>query len=173
MKNAIEEPIEMTAEERSFIDRFTADYCRPHRDVVAERLAAFVRARQLQLLASAGAGFALAAGDSAPKAPAVEAPDEEVRFAFASEGSAEAEGAWRAELVVPPKATSETMLALTVRDRSGAAAAGVFALAGVALPLVEGRAELPFGLFLAGIKNTDVSLTAPSGAKVPGRLLFF
>ena len=54
----------MTAEERSFIDRFTADYCRPHRDVVAERLAAFVRARQLQLLASAGAGFALAAGQA-------------------------------------------------------------------------------------------------------------
>ena len=169
MKNAIEEPIEMTAEERSFIDRFTADYCRPHRDVVAERLAAFVRARQLQLLASAGAGFALAAGDSAPKAPAVEAPDEEVRLARLQAVST----MLCTELVVPPKATSETMLALTVRDRSGAAAAGVFALAGVALPLVGGRAELPFGLFLAGIKNTDVSLTAPAGAKVPGRLLFF
>ena len=39
MKNAIDKKIEMTADEQAFIDRFVADYCRPHRVVMAERLA--------------------------------------------------------------------------------------------------------------------------------------
>ncbi len=172
MRNALEDTIEMTAEERSFIDRFTADYCRPHPVVVAERLAAFVKERQMKVLFPAGSGFALAAGESASTA-SVEAPDEEVRFVFASEGDADAAGSWRAELVVPPRAKTETMLALSVVDRTGAAAAGVFTLAGVSLPLVAGRAEMPFGLFLAGIKDTDVSLTGADGRRRSGRLLFF
>ncbi len=51
--------------------------------------------------------------------------------------------------------------------------AGVFALSGVKLPLVDGAAEIPFGVFLAGIKDTDVSLRRPGGDTVKGRLLFF
>lgn len=171
MKNATEEKIEMTAAERSFIDRFTADYCRPHSTVMAERLAAFVAARQFQMFAGAGAGFALAAGKSAPDAP-VESPAEEVRFSFASEGERDAATAWRAELVVPPRAASQTMLPVQVVNRDGEPAAGIFTLAGVSMPLVAGKAEIPFGLFLAGIKDTDVSLTV-EGVKTPGRLLFF
>ena len=172
MKNAIEENVEMTNEERSFIEHFTAAYCRPHKVVVAERLAAFVAARQMQFLASAGSSFALAAGDSAPEV-SVEAPDEEVRFVFVSESEADAADAWRAELVVPPKAGTQTMLTLAVTDQKGAPAQGVFTLARVAMPLVNGRAEIPFGLFLAGIKDTDVKLKAADGAAVPGRLMFF
>lgn len=171
MKNAIEEKVEMTAEEASFIDRFTAAYCRPHQVVMAERLAEFIARRQFRMFSAAGSQFAMAAGKSAPAA-AVEAPDEEVRFAFASDGAADAEGAWRAELVVPPKAVASTMLTVKVVDRAGAPAAGVFSLAGVALPLVEGRAEILFGQFLAGIKDTDVGLTV-EGVKTPGGLMFF
>ena len=115
MKNAIEETVEMTREESAFIERFTAAYCRPHQVVVAERLASFVAARQMRFLASAGSNFAFAAGDSAPTA-SVEAPDEEVRFVFVSEGEADADGAWRAELTVPPKAGTQTMLTLVVTD---------------------------------------------------------
>ena len=44
MKNAIEtEKTAMTPDEKAFIDRFVADYCRPHETVVAARLAAFSR----------------------------------------------------------------------------------------------------------------------------------
>ena len=109
MNKANEEKVEMTAEERAFIARFTAAYCRPHTDVMAERLAAFATARQMRLVFAGRSDFALAAGDSAPAAR-VEAPDEEVRFVFASEGEADAANAWRAELTVPPKANTETML---------------------------------------------------------------
>lgn len=175
MKNAIEtEKTAMTPGERAFIDRFVADYCRPHEAVVAARLAAFASERQMRFLSRGGAGdFALAAGESAPKQE-VQSPEEEVRFAFASDGEADAEGAWRAELVVPPKAGPETMLALKVVDGSGEAVdGGVFSLSGAALPLAGGRAEIPFGLFLAGIKNTDVSLRRAGGDPVGGRLLFF
>lgn len=176
MKNAIDRKIEMTADEQAFIDRFVTDYCRPHRVVMAERLAAFVAARQMAFVSGMSESFALAAGprrtaESASPSPV--APDEEVRFAFASEGEREAAEAWRAELTVPPKATSETMLTIKVCDSANRPADGVFSISGCALPITDGKAEMPFGLFLAGIQNTEVGLCRPQGQPVGGRLLFF
>ena len=176
MKNAIDEKIEMTADEQAFIDRFVTDYCRPHRVVMAERLAAFVTERQMALVSGETVDFALAAGPrrsagTEPVAPV--APDEEVRFAFASEGERDAAEAWRAELSVPPKATADTMLTIKVCDSSERPAEGMFSLAGCALPITGGTAEMPFGLFLAGIQNTEVGLCRPGGHPVAGRLLFF
>ena len=172
MKNAIEEEkVVMTAEEAAFIDRFVAQHCRPHAVVMAERLRRFVVERQMALFAADDApAFALAAGPAAKAPEAVKAPDEPVTFVFASEGEEDAPGAWRAELSVPPGATADTSLTLKVR---GSDVAGVFKLSGVALPLADGAAEIPFGVFLAGIKDTDVSLRRPGGDQVKGRLLFF
>jgi len=165
----------MTPEEEAFIARFTADYCRPHDVVMAERLAAYVAARNLSFLSASAEGFSLAAGVCAPGVPAdVRSPDEEVCFSFASDGAADAPGAWRATLVVPPKAGPETALTLTVEDASGALAGdGVFTLSGTALPLAAGRATIPFGVFLAGIKNTAVSFRRADGPAVAGTLAFF
>ena len=172
MKNAIEEEkVVMTAGEAAFIDRFVAEHCRPHAVVMAERLRDFVSRRQMALFAAVDEPtFALAAGPAAPLPASVKAPDEQVTFVFASEGEDDAPGAWRAELVVPPGATTETMLTLKVRGRD---VVGAFKLSGIALPLVDGTAEIPFGAFLAGIKDTDVSLRRPGGDQVKGRLLFF
>ena len=176
MKNAIDEKIEMTADEQAFIDRFVTNYCRPHRVVMAERLAAFVTERQMAFVSGAAEGFALAAGPRRPAAAETSSPvspDEEVRFAFASESEQDSDEAWRAEMTVPPKATSETMLTIKVCDSSNQPAEGVFSIAGCALPITKGAAEIPFGLFLAGIQNTDVGLCRPGGRAVTGRLLFF
>ena len=120
MKSAIEEEkIVMTAEETAFIDRFVAANCRPHAVVMAERLQSFVAARQMALLDAAdAAGFALAAGPSSSEPVPVKAPDEPVTFVFASEGDADAPTAWRAELAVPPGATSDTPVPLKVAGRA-------------------------------------------------------
>ena len=175
MKNANEVvEVAATPEEEAFIGRFTAAYCRPHAVVMAERLSAFAASRQMAFLAGGTPGFALAAGVSAPAASPVQSPNEEVRFSFASDGAPDAPGAWRATLVVPPKAGPETMLSLTVEDVGGARCGeGVFTLSGTALPLVEGRTAIPFGVFLAGIKNTAVSFRPAGGRAVPGTLAFF
>lgn len=172
MNNANEEgKVVMTAEEAAFIDRFVAENCRPHAVVMAERLGKFVAERQMSMFAAEdGQSFALAAGPAAKAPAAVKAPDEPVTFVFASEGEEDAPESWRAELEVPPGATAETTLALKVRGRD---IAGTFTLSGVALPLDGGAAEIPFGVFLAGIKNTDVSLRRPGEDAVKGRLLFF
>ena len=172
MKNAIEdEKVVMTAGEAAFIDRFVAEHCRPHAVVMAERLRKFVERRQMALFAADdGPAFALAAGPAAKAPEAVKAPDEPVTFVFASEGEDDAPDAWRAELSVPPGATAETPLTLKVRGND---VAGVFKLSGVALPLADGASEIPFGVFLAGIKDTAVSLQRPGGDQVKGRLLFF
>ena len=176
MKNAFEEKkTGMTPEEAAFIARFTADYCRPHKVVEAERLAAFVAERQMSFMTGGlSSGFALAAGPSAPKATDVQAPDEEVTFTFASEGAQDAPGAWKASLTVPPKARPETMLTLSVENASGERCGeGVFTLSGATLPLVDGRAEIPFGMFLAGIKDTAISLRRANEEAVRGTLAFF
>ena len=175
MKNAFEEEnVEMTSGEASFIARFTADYCRPHKVVEAERLAAFVAERQMAFMAGELSGFALAAGPSAPAPAGIQSPDEEVMFTFASDGAQDAQGAWKASLTVPPKARPDTMLTLVVEDATGARCkGGVFTLSGAALPLVDGQAEIPFGMFLAGIKDTGVSLRRVNGEVVGGTLAFF
>ncbi len=175
MKNAVEgQGRRMTPEETAFIERFVADYCRPHAVVEAERLAAFAAARQMSFMVRNGGGFALAAGPSAPAQAEIRAPEEEVTFTFASEGAPDAPQAWRASLTVPPRAGPETMLTLSVAHAAGEPCdAGVFTLSGVALPLTAGRAEIPLGLFLAGIKDTNVSFRAPGGEAVKGTLAFF
>ena len=95
-------------------------------------------------------------------------------FTFASEGAPDAPQAWRASLTVPPQAGPETMLTLAVSHAAGEPyEAGVFTLSGVALPLTAGRAEIPLGLFLAGIKDTNVSFREPNGEAVKGTLAFF
>lgn len=161
----------MTAREAAFLDRFVLDRCRPHALVMAERLQRFAMERQMAMFAEDDTpDFALAAGPSAPGGTAVKSPDEPVTFVFASEGDADAPGAWRAELAVPPGATADTLLSLKV---SGDGAEGMFRLSGVSLPLEGGAAEIPFGAFLAGIKDTDVSLRRPDGTEKKGRLLFF
>ena len=172
MNNAIEEEkVAMTADEAAFIDRFVAERCRPHAAVMAERLRKFAAERQMAMFAAEDdSAFALAAGPAAKSPAPVKSPDEPVTFVFASEGDAEAPDAWRAELAVPPGATADTQLALKV---SGKDVAGTFKLSGVALPLLDGAAEIPFGVFLTGIKDTDVSLSRPGAGAVKGRLLFF
>ena len=166
------EKIELTAEEREFIARFTAEKCRPHAEVMAGRLAEFVARRQTELLEE-GEAFALAAapriGSTCRPEKAV-SPDEEVTFTFASDAA----GAWRAVLKVPPKAVADTMLSVEVSGGDGGPVAeGVLTLGGCALPLGGGRAEIPFGLFLNGIQKAEVALRRPDGRIEPGKLTFF
>ena len=70
-------------------------------------------------------------------------------------------------------ATADTMLTIVVRDAANNPEEGVFSISGCALPITDGTAEMPFGLFLAGIQNTEVGLCRPGGQRVAGRLLFF
>lgn len=172
MNNATgEERVVMTADEAAFIDRFVAEHCRPHAEVMAERLREFVMSRQESMFAAdAGVPFALAAGPAAKPPVEVKSPDEPVTFVFLSDCDADAPEAWRAELTVPPGATVDTELVL---DVIGKDVNGVFKLSGMALPLSDASARIPFGVFLAGIKDTDVSLTRPDAEPVKGKLLFF
>lgn len=172
MTNAFdnEEKIVMTAEEQAFIKSFTEKYCRPHAVVMAERLAAFVAARRMALLTQDLGDFRLAAGPAtATPVTGVQAPDEEVTFTFASDAD---EANWKALLSIPAKATSDTMIPVEV-TQGAAPAGGLFKIAGCTLPLEAGHSEIPFGLFLAGIKDTDVALVSVDGVSSPGRLQFF
>ena len=170
MTNAFDdgEKIVMSAEEKVFIKTFTEKYCRPHAVVMAERFAAFVATRRMALLSQDLGDFRLAAGEATPMT-GIQAPDEDVTFVFASDDEA---ADWKASLTIPAKATSETMISVTVSE-GNAPAVGLFKIAGCSLPLVVGRAEIPFGLFLAGIKETDVALVSTDGMSSPGRLQFF
>ena len=95
------------------LERFVADYCRPHAVVEAERLTAFAAARQMSFMVRNEGGFALAAGPSAPLQPEIRAPEEEVTFTFASEGAPDA-----------PQAMPTASAALTWQEEAALSDAG-------------------------------------------------
>ncbi len=166
-------PSTVTDEEARVIDRFTEETCRAP-ETLKRRLADFVAARQADILGAVD-GYRLAAARRDARAPdaAESAPKEPIRFVFVSDETENDRFLWRAELVVPGEATAETLLDVSVQQRDGRAAEGQFKLAGVVLPLQAGKASLPFGLFLMGLKDSNVELVSPGGQTLKGHLIFF
>lgn len=166
-------PSTVTDEEARVIDRFTKETCRAP-ETLKLRLTDFVTARQADILRTVDA-YRLAAARRDVCAPDVAngAPKEPIRFVFVSDETENERFLWRAELVVPGGATAETLLDVSVQLRDGRAAEGLFKLAGVVLPLQAGKASLPFGLFLLGLKDSNVELVSPEGQSRKGHLVFF
>lgn len=165
--------VKMTCAERDFINRFTAEHCRPHSVVMSERLNAFVNHRQFEMLTESPSVDILAAGMRDDALPSfnndIRSPKEPVRFVFAAKDES-----WCAEVIVPPQAEVTTDLIVIVSNRNGETFQdGVFEIAGQVLHLKSGNASLQFGLFLAGIRKAEVVFTPPDGERVSGRLVFF
>jgi hypothetical protein len=136
-----------------------------------DRLDKFVLDRQSAFFGGAEE-WGLAAASSS--APARDAKTEEVRFVFVSDATPDPDAAWRAELTIPADAAGADVLPIEVRDRRGASAGdGLFAVAGTTLVVENGRAGMPYDLFLAGIRNSKVSFQRSGGRAVPGGLVFF
>lgn len=166
-------PSTVTDEEARVIDRFTKETCRAP-ETLKLRLTDFVTARQADILGAVD-GYRLAAArrDACALDVAKDVPKEPIRFVFVSDETENERFLWRAELVVPGGATAETLLDVSVQLRDGRAAEGLFKLAGVVLPLQAGKASLPFGLFLLGLKDSNVELVSPEGQSRKGHLVFF
>lgn len=177
MKKKTDE-IAMTEAEREFISRFTAERCRPHAEVVAGLRRAGMRLSAEKLFLSrecAAEALPLAAGPAAARtAPDVKSPNEEIRFLFSAESRDGDIPEWRAEVAVPPGADASTPVEIRVRRSNGAPVpAAVLRLAGRSLRVADGVAVLPFGEFISGMEDTDVSLSEPDAAPVKGALAFF
>lgn len=160
---------------QSFIDEFLAENCRGE-ELLAERLKHFCALRQLALMAASGsevrAGASGAGGEDLSAAAGL---DEEVRFYYASLVGTDDDKAWFVELTVPAKAVVGTKLEIKVGDRvRRPIPKGTIQIAGKVLAFSDGRAELPYEDFLAGVRNPHVAVRREgTSAAVPGRLLFF
>lgn len=160
---------------QSFIDEFLAENCRGE-ELLAERLKHFCALRQLALMAASGsevrAGASGAGGEDLSAAAGL---DEEVRFYYASLIGTDDDKAWFVELTVPAKAVVGTKLEIKVGDRvRRPIPKGTIQIAGKVLAFSDGRAELPYEDFLAGVRNPHVAVRREgTSAAVPGRLLFF
>lgn len=166
--------VEMTPAEAEFIRRWTAKYC-VSRENMRERLEKWLTERQKAMFEESEGEMRLAAAarGAQAKPQAIKTPDETVTFVFSSLDGTDDAGKWRAEITVPPMTSIDSSLSVTVCDCAGERVEeGVLRLAGISLPLKRGAAEMPFGLFLAGIRDTDVHLTR-NGAQVKGALAFF
>ena len=157
-----------------FIDEFLAENCRGEA-LLAERLNRFVTFRQLALMASAGSEVrAGASGSDGADLSAAAGLDEEVRFYYASQIGTDDDKAWFVELTVPARATVGTRLPIRVGDRvRRPIPSGTIEIAGKTLAFAEGRTEISYEDFLAGIRNSRVAVCREGAAAVPGRLLFF
>lgn len=163
--------VSTTSEEDAFMADFISRNCR--RLTASERVQAFVDSRRMSFISTHEryllAAVPAAGGGAEESVPC--SPDEEVHFVFAGGGD---EDYWRAELAIPPVAGPETMLNVRVTGRGDVPVGqGMLRLAGCLLPLSDGAADLPFSLFLDGLRDTDVSLARTGGKPVAGRLLFF
>lgn len=170
------EECSLTDGERATIASFVAARCKAPRASVEARLGDFVAAWRSRFVGDVG-GWRLAAaprGGGAPSGRAEGQPRESVVFVFESDEGTDERHAWRAEMVVPADAKPDTSLGIAVCGRGGEKVpAGVFRIAGVALPVAAGAASLPFGMFLSGMKESTVQLRFPDGAASNGSLVFF
>ena len=160
---------------QSFIDEFLAENCRGE-ELLAERLKHFCALRQLALMAASGsevrAGASGAGGEDLSAAAGL---DEEVRFYYASLIGTDDDKAWFVELTVPAKAVVGMKLEIKVGDRvRRPIPKGTIEIAGKSLAFSDGRAELSYEDFLAGVRDPHVAVRREgTSAAVPGRLLFF
>lgn len=160
---------------QSFIDEFLAENCRGE-ELLAERLKHFCALRQLALMAASGsevrAGASGAGGEDLSAAAGL---DEEVRFYYASLIGTDDDKAWFVELTVPARAVVGTKLEIKVGDRvRRPIPKGTIEIAGKSLAFSDGRAELAYEDFLAGVRDPHVAVRREgTSAAVPGRLLFF
>ena len=160
---------------KPFIDEFLAENCRGEA-LLTERLNRFVMLRQLALMASAGQEIrAGASGPDAVDVSAASGADEDVRFYYASAIGTADDNVWFVELTVPARATVGTKLPIRVGDRvRRPIPAGTIEIAGKTLPVADGRAEISYEDFLAGIRDSRIAVRREgAAAAVPGRLLFF
>ncbi len=167
----------MTAAERAFIERFTAEHCRPHREVMAARARAALRRRAEAALAADDdlRAVPLAAGAAgAASAARLKAPGEEVKFVFSAEAERGETPAWRAEVTVPPGADDATPVDVSVRFADGSPAAdAAFKVAGRVLRIADGVSSMSFGDFARGLGDSEVALISPRTGESKGTLSFF
>ena len=168
-----DEGCSLTDAERGTISAFVKSRCKA-RGAVLERLDAFLAARQTSFFTSGRTEWRMAAA-SAEGVEADKEHREDVRFVFVSDDGTPSESSWRAELSVPGEADGSAPLGLSVFGAGGAPAGeGLFMLAGATLVVDgKGRATIPYDLFLAGIRNSNVAYQRSGGAAVSGSLVFF
>lgn len=160
---------------QSFIDEFLAENCRGE-ELLAERLKHFCTLRQLALMAASGSeARAGASGAEGEDLLAAAGLDEEVRFYYASLIGTDDDKAWFVELTVPARAAVGTKLEIKIGDRvRRPIPKGTIEIAGKSLAFSDGRAELAYEDFLAGVRNPRISVRRDGDLEpVPGRLLFF
>lgn len=156
-----------TPSEAAFIETFNAVHCRTRREVVSLRLERFVAERTAAMM-DFEPQIALAAAPEGAKAkelPPARAPGEDVVFRFTSNSP----GLWQAEVTVPARADAATCLAIALSGGGN----GVLELAGMPLLVEGGSAQMPFGAFLSGIRDTNVAYTPAGGERAPGHLALF
>lgn len=167
-----EEESTLTQNERDIIHNFVLKHCKAR--TMEARLADFIRERQKALIEDDVSSWRLAASarDAVSAAQADEAQaKEDVKFVFSS--GSHAQRGWRVSLNVLAKADADTPLDIYAEDGAGNPIdGGILHIAGVALPLVDGRSAIPMGMFLSGMKEPKVTLTFADGLEEGGTLSF-
>ena len=160
-------PSQLTPEDLEAIERIVNKYCRKN-ESIKERFRLFIEHRRVQILEDVSEYRLAAARRGRPRSDEKSTEEfEDVTFVFEADKQHGEPARWRAELTVPAVATAETMLPIKIN------AEGIFKIAGIALPIVNGLAELPLGVFLAGMREPKVELTTVDGKVLSGGLVFF
>ena len=99
--------------------------------------------------------------------------DKTIAFTFMSRPTATSEMRWAAKLTFPPGSSADTVLPVMVVDGNDAPVeSGTLELAGVKIPVKEGRAEILYADFVKGKHSVPLWLYRDGMQPVPGGLTF-
>ena len=166
-------PSSLTPQERDAIESFVSEHCQS-REELSRRFEEFLEKRRAEVLDRVD-DLRLAAAQRGRPRSAERTPEEQedVTFVFAAHFGADDREAWRAELTVPAVAAANTMLPITLSEGGSPIVDGFFKIAGISLPVIDGKASLPLGVFLAGMRKPEVEFSDSEGKTLKGNLVFF
>ena len=166
-------PSMLTEDEVKAIERVVDKYCCGH-EPLSIRFAEFIQQRRASILDSVDEFRLAAARRGRPRSDEKTSEDrEDVTFVFAEDKCSDNMSAWRAELTVSAIADAESLLPIFITRNGEKVKSGIFRIAGIALPITDGETQIPFGLFLAGMREPKVELVSENGEVTIGSLVFF
>ena len=155
--------------ERKAIEDFVGSHCRRYDPF--SKLRIWVAEHPASAFGQARGSWRLAAGTMSDKPPVV---GESLDLVYVSDISSDATREWRAELSLPATVSSDTMLMINVIGPKGVVVeSGTLIICNQQIEITHGCARMSYQSFVAGLRDSCVTLVFPDGYKSKGALVLF
>jgi len=155
--------------ERKTIEDFVGSNCRRYDPF--SKLRTWVAEHPASVFGQARGSWRLVAGKISDKSSVVE---ESLDLVYVSDSSSDATREWRAELSLPTTVSGDTMLTINVIGPKGVEVeSGTLIICSQRIEITHGCGHMSYQSFVAGLRDSCVTLVFPDGYKSKGALVLF